>query len=43
MKTGPAFAAALRLKDDPYRALLDLEDCADESLIRLLAGAGFAS
>jgi hypothetical protein len=43
MKTEPAFAALLKLEGDPYRALLDLEGCADESLIRLLEAAGFAT
>jgi hypothetical protein len=43
MKTEPAFAAVLRLEDDPYRVLLDLEHHADESLIARLARAGFAA
>jgi hypothetical protein len=40
-KTEPAFAAVLRLKGDPYLAILDLERCDDGQLSHLLARAGF--
>ena len=36
LKTEPAFAAALGLAGDPYQAMLDLHDTADDSLARLL-------
>ena len=36
LKTEPAFAAALRLKGDPYKGLLDLADCDDAALSRLI-------
>ena len=39
LKTEPAFAAALRLKGDPYRRLLDLADCDDAALSRLIEDA----
>ena len=36
LKTEPAFAAALRLKGDPYRRLLDLAESDDAELSRLI-------
>ena len=39
LKTEPAFAAALRLKGDPYMGLLDLADCDDAALSRLIENA----
>jgi hypothetical protein len=41
MKTEPAFAAALRLKNDPCLALLDLERHDDAALSDLLGRVGF--
>ena len=42
MKTEPAFAAALRLRGDPYLALLDLGEQDDETLVSVLQAGGFA-
>jgi hypothetical protein len=42
MKTEPAFAAALRLKGDPYLALLGLGEQDDETLVSVLQAGGFA-
>ena len=42
-KTVPAFATVLRIEGDPYGALLDLHDRADEDLIDLLKATGFAA
>jgi hypothetical protein len=42
-KTEPAFATVLRLKGDPYLALLDLGRCDDGRLNDLLVRAGFGS
>jgi hypothetical protein len=42
MKTEPAFAAALRLRGDPYLALLDLDEQDDETLVSVLQAGGFA-
>lgn len=41
VKTEPAFAAVLKLKGDPYLAILDLERCDDTRLSDLLVRAGF--
>jgi hypothetical protein len=41
MKTEPAFAAALRLRGDPYLALLDLGEQDDVTLISVLQVGGF--
>jgi hypothetical protein len=41
MKTEPAFAAALRLRGDPYLALLDLGEQDDETLASVLKAGGF--
>jgi hypothetical protein len=40
-KTEPAFATVLKLKGDPYLAVLDLERCDDTYLRDLLVRAGF--
>ena len=40
-KTEPAFATVLKLKGDPYLAILDLERCENDRLNDLLARAGF--
>jgi len=37
-----AFAAALRLRGDPYLALLDLGEQDDETLVSVLQAGGFA-
>ena len=42
MKTEPAFAAALRLRGDPYLALLDLDEQDDETLVSVLRAEDFA-
>jgi hypothetical protein len=42
MKTEPAFAAALRLRGDPYLALLDLGEQDDETVVSVLQAGGFA-
>jgi Domain of unknown function (DUF4269) len=42
MKTEPAFAAALRLKGDPYIALLNLGEQSDERVVSVLQAGGFA-
>jgi hypothetical protein len=42
MKTEPAFAAALRLREDPYLALLDLGEQDDDTLVSVLQAGGFA-
>lgn len=42
MKTEPAFAAVLGLKGDPYVALLDLGEQADQLLISVLQAQRFA-
>jgi hypothetical protein len=42
MKTEPAFAAALRLRGEPYLALLDLGEQDDETLVSVLQAGGFA-
>jgi len=42
-KTEPAFATVLRLKGDPYLAILDLEGCDNGRLTDLLLRAGFES
>jgi len=42
MKTEPAFAAVLALPGDPYVALLDLGEQADQLLISMLRAQGFA-
>ena len=41
VKTEPAFATVLRLKGDPYLAILDLECCDNGRLNHLLVRAGF--
>lgn len=41
LKTEPAFAAALHLKGDPYRALLELHRQTDGDLAAILAAAGY--
>ena len=41
VKTEPAFAAVLRLKGDPYLAILDLERCDNGRLNHFLVRAGF--
>ncbi|MFT4129818.1 DUF4269 domain-containing protein [Labrys sp. (in: a-proteobacteria)] len=41
LKTEPAFAAALRLKGDPYQALIELGQREDGHLQVLLAAAGY--
>ena len=43
VKTEPAFATVLRLKGDPYFAILDLERCHIGRLNDLLVRAGFGS
>lgn len=43
MKTEPAFSAVLRLAGDPYRAVAELGQRDDASLMHLLAAAGFAA
>ena len=43
MKTEPAFAAALRISGDPYLALLDLGEQANETLVSVLQAVGFAT
>jgi hypothetical protein len=43
VKTEPAFATVLRLKGDPYLAILDLERCDSGRLNDLLVRAGFGS
>jgi hypothetical protein len=43
VKTEPAFATVLRLKGDPYLAILDLEPCDNGRLNDLLVRAGFGS
>ena len=40
MKTEPAFAAALRLRGDPYLALLDLGGQDDETVVSVLRAGG---
>jgi hypothetical protein len=42
MKTERAFAAVLGLRGDPYVALLDLGERADQLLISVLQAQGFA-
>jgi hypothetical protein len=42
MKTEPAFASALRLRGDPYLALLDLGEQADETVTSVLRAAGLS-
>ena len=42
MKTEPAFSAALRLRGDPYLALLGLGEEDDETLVSVLQTGGFA-
>ncbi|PRH87150.1 DUF4269 domain-containing protein [Labrys okinawensis] len=41
LKTEPAFAAALGLKGDPYRDLLELHRQTDGDLVAILAAAGY--
>jgi hypothetical protein len=40
LKTEPAFATLLALPGDPYQALLDLETCSDQQLLRLVQQRG---
>lgn len=40
VKTEPAFAQLLGLRGEPYEAMLELGECSDEELRRLLRGGG---
>lgn len=40
MKTEPAFAQLLSLKGDPYEAMLELEQCADDDILALCPNEG---
>jgi hypothetical protein len=42
LKTEPAFASALGLAEDPYLALLDLQEQDDTDLVSVLHASGFA-